>query len=196
MIQFNADYFQELGYTQHHGDPLSIPLPQIGRGGVVLDPMRPDSARLHWHNDERGSLIELYRQSWEVERDRLETDQYGLIRQAYISTTRPGVVKGWHLHMMQTDRFVCLRGKIMLALCPLITPYKKVECVTLDAQRGPGLYTVPPGVAHGWKSIGQEEAWVLNLCSHEYDGTDEWRRPAHSGPSNNLTFNWNKEVDG
>ena len=149
----------------------------------------PVHAPLNWHLDERGSLIELFRGSW-------ENDHEGPVRQAYISTTRSGVVKGWHLHMKQTDRFVCLRGTVMVAMCDLMNPEQVVRTVVLSADRGISICTVPPRFAHGWKSIGEEEAWILNLCSHEYDGTDEWRRPPHSGPSDKISFNWNKEVDG
>jgi len=196
MIRLCAEYFRDMGYRQHHEEPLQIPLPSFGGGGSTICPVRPDSADLKWHHDQRGSVAEVFRRSWEVDCDQVHAEAHGMIRQAYISTTLPGVVKGWHLHMKQTDRFVCVRGRIVLNLCSLMTTSPKVVQFVLDAERGPRLVTVPPGIAHGWKAIGTQESWVLNLCSQEYDGTDEWRRPAHSGPADDVSFNWKKEIGG
>jgi len=36
--------------------------------------------------------------------------------QLYMTTTLPGVVKGWHLHHVQYDNIVCVKGMIKLVL--------------------------------------------------------------------------------
>ena len=140
-----------------------------------------------WHLDARGALMEVYRASWYA-------DRHGPVQQVYISVTEPGVVKAWHLHMAQTDRFVCVRGRVLVATCRHGS--KNVETVVLDATKGPQFLHIPPNVAHGWKSIGQSESWILNLCSHEYNGMDEYRRGAHEGPYEGVPFDWNEKVDG
>lgn len=180
-------FLGSLGYKQAHDVPIK---------GVHFPNAKGEqtpSFPLKWHTDPRGALIELWRGSWEYN----NTDDSG-VGQAYVSTTLPGVVKGWHCHLKQTDRFFCVRGKIMLVTWdareafmndgPLFTFETKV----LEATRSPETVCIPPGVVHGWKALGNEEAWVLNLVSHEYDGTDEWRADPHS----HEEYNWNRSVDG
>jgi len=169
------------GYDKYSEKPIVFDKPKIDcKEGQLVTSGR-------WHLDARGSLMEVYRASWYAE-------PAGPVQQVYISTTAPGVVKAWHLHMHQMDRFVCVRGKVLVACCR--HGEREVQTVVLDAERGPRFVHIPPGTAHGWKSIGQEESWILNLCTHEYDGTDEYRRDAHEGPWINVPFDWNKCVDG
>jgi dTDP-4-dehydrorhamnose 3,5-epimerase len=179
------------GYQQHHEKPLEIPPPEVEIRGAT------QRHRLRWHLDARGSLIELHRESWHsFHHLPQDAPTLGHVGQAYVSTTIPGVVKGWHLHAHQTDRFVCLRGRLLLATCEIDSSDPHVNVQILEPMRGACEVIVPPGIAHGWRALGEEEAWVLNLCSHEYTGTDEWRRAAHEGPTNALAFAWDMEIDG
>jgi len=142
-------------------------------------------------------------------------DRAGRIRQAYISITHPDTVKGWHLHCLQTDRFVVVRGRIIVAtfdlrkLGQLDEPghhFIEVEEHVLNSDLRPATFVIPPGVAHGWYNPGPQDAWVLNLCSEEYDGTDEWRRPADSMidrrrgdgpfPMPGIAYDWRCNRDG
>ncbi len=63
--------------------------------------------RLPMLPDERGVLTEILRS------DDAEFASFG---QAYMTTTYPAVVKGWHYHERQTDMVCCLSGEIKLAL--------------------------------------------------------------------------------
>jgi hypothetical protein len=45
-------------------------------------------------------------------------------------------------------------------------------------------------------ALGSEEAWVMNAVSHEYDGMDEYRREAHSGPFEGVPYDWRRSRDG
>ncbi len=178
------------GYVQQHETPINFMAPpSTANGATRVTPLR-------WHVDARGALVELYRQSWRVGMPPCSGQVRDMVRQAYVSSTAPGVVKGWHLHAVQSDRFVCLRGRIMLATYDLIDKPEHVTVQVLEPMRGISMVEVPPGVAHGWRALGDEEAWVLNLCSMEYTGTDEWRRPAHGGPLDSMPFDWNMEIDG
>ena len=55
--------------------------------------------------DERGRLMECLRNDDEL---------FLKFGQFYMTTTLPGVVKGWHLHDVQWDNVVCVKGMIKL----------------------------------------------------------------------------------
>lgn len=190
MSDRSVEQIQQLammhGYKVQHTTPLKIRGPERTKVGPTFRDW------LRWHTDARGALAELYRQDWHGQ----SLEGSGVMRQAYVSTTQPNVVKGWHLHAKQFDRFVCLRGRIMLATYDLIDCAPAVSCQVLEPSRGLACVTIPPGVAHGWLALGNEEAWVLNLCSEQYDGTDEWRRGADAGPVPEMPFDWRQGVDG
>jgi hypothetical protein len=57
--------------------------------------------------DDRGRLMECLRNDDEL---------FIRFGQFYMTTTFPGVVKGWHLHDGQWDNIVCVKGMIKLVL--------------------------------------------------------------------------------
>ena len=70
--------------------------------GVTFRPLAP-------HKDHRGWLIELYRE------DELPAEQHPVM--AYVSETLPGVARGPHEHVDQTDYFAFLGpGEFLLYL--------------------------------------------------------------------------------
>ena len=60
--------------------------------------------RIH---DDRGFLMEIFRSDWP------EFQKFG---QTYMTTCKPGVVKGWHYHKLQWDHFVPIKGNALVAL--------------------------------------------------------------------------------
>jgi len=200
------------GYTrwatspQHHPQPVARTL-----GGTEPWHARPVEVRpLRWHADARGALVEVHRRSWHGD-PREHALQHalqppGAVAQVYVSTTAEGVVKGWHLHALQSDRFTVLRGSIVLALYDVRAHDRAVRLgealqpvheLVLHAERNAAQVVVPPGWAHGWMALpGYGEAHVLNAVSHEYDGTDEWRRDAHAGPCTGVRHEWRRSRDG
>jgi dTDP-4-dehydrorhamnose 3,5-epimerase len=122
--------------------------------------------------DERGRLMEILRSDDEG------FDRFG---QVYLSTTYPGVVKGWHLHKVQDDFFACVRGMVKLVIydaredSPTHGMVKEYYIGDQNAQ----LVKVPAGTYHGWKCISQEESFVINIPSepYNYDTPDEHRAP-------------------
>mgnify|MGYP003659281633 CR=1 FL=1 len=199
------ELFIDMGFVRHHEEPMPTPAnPLKGQGRNTAsgvwepDPQESPVLNLKWHNDVRGSLVELYRQSW-IGYNKTQGAPNETVRQVYISTTRPGVVKGWHVHAKQTDRFICVRGSVLLCTWwlddrpGLITVQERI----LSADRDMVSVHVPPGMVHGWKALGNEEAWVLNLCSREYDGMDEFRKSPHAPlVEGDNPYNWNRRVDG
>jgi len=173
------------------GQRVNVPNPEICREeyGIIV-------RRLRWHVDPRGCLTEVFRMSWGNDRDIRESNH---TRQVYISATARGVVKGWHLHQIQSDRFFLLSGRALLVTCdlralgPHVAPGPFVETM-LDV-RDPVSVTVLPGVAHGW--IALDDCAILNCVSHEYRGDDEFRTDPH-GPvcPDGPIYNWFRRRDG
>ena len=120
--------------------------------------------------DSRGHLTEILRNDDEI------FEKFG---QVYITTTLPDVVKAWHHHKLQTDNFACIRGTIQVAL---FDGRKESETAGelnefFIGDHRPALISVPPGVYHGWKCVGPEEAYIVNIPSKEYnyEQPDEYR---------------------
>jgi len=202
--------YQDAGYLRWASVPQQVQPPSFRTlGGTEPWHARPIEVRpLRWHVDARGALVELHRTSWHQKRlpGEVQLPRRGEVAQVYASTTAEGVVKGWHLHAQQSDRFTVLRGAVLLALYDLRAHNRAsrlgdelppVHEVMLHAERNAAQVIVPPGWAHGWMALpGYGEAHVLNAVSHEYDGTDEWRRNAHAGPATGKDYDWRRSRDG
>jgi len=120
--------------------------------------------------DERGWLMEILRNDDEV------FEKFG---QVYMTTAYPGVVKGWHYHKGQTDNFTCIKGmmKVVLYDGREDSPsYKRINEFFIG-EKNPLLISVPPYVFHGFKAIGAEAAYFLNVPTHiyNYEEPDEFR---------------------
>lgn len=132
--------------------------------------------------DERGRLMEFLRN---------DDDLFIKFGQVYVSTTYPEVVKGWHYHKVQTDTITCVKGMLKLVL------YDKRENSKTKGElqefyigeHNPMLVQVPPGVCHGWKCIGSEEAIAINCPTEVYDyqKPDEYRIDPQSGE---IPYDW------
>ena len=120
--------------------------------------------------DERGRLMEILR------RDDEGFERFG---QVYLSTTYPGVVKGWHLHEVQDDFFACVRGMVKLVIYDARedSPTHGMLQEFFIGDHNQQLVKVPAGTYHGWKCISQEEALVINVPSepYRYQDPDEHR---------------------
>jgi len=123
--------------------------------------------RIIRHVDDRGWLAELVNSS------------FGDIGHVYVTTCLPGVVKAWHKHEKQTDRFILLSGRLLVGLnndsiikSKVLMPFESV-------------LVIHPGVWHGFSALGSEEAVVLNCTDRAYDPSDELRMPADS-----FRFDW------
>jgi len=141
------------------------------------------------HVDARGDLIEVFRESWHL---------HGRAAQVYLSATEADVVKGWHLHQVQTDRFHCVAGRVIVGLWDADAGGVVEVCMRETDNLS---LIIGPGIPHGWYNPGPERAVILNCVSHEYDGTDEWRRPADAGPEfvryiEDSAYNWRRRRDG
>ena len=63
--------------------------------------------QLKWVCDERGKLMEMLR---------CDDSFFHKFGQVYVTTCNPGVVKGWHYHLKQTDNQVIVKGMAKVVL--------------------------------------------------------------------------------
>ncbi|MGH9788857.1 MAG: dTDP-4-dehydrorhamnose 3,5-epimerase family protein [Candidatus Acidiferrales bacterium] len=132
--------------------------------------------------DERGRLMEILRSDDEL---------FVKFGQLYMTTAHPGVVKGWHYHKKQVDNFAVVKGMIKLVL------YDGREGSSTRGEvnefymgiHNPQLVQIPALVLHGFKSVGAEEAIVLNCPTELYHhgDPDEFRVDPFSGE---VPYDW------
>ncbi|MCX6798315.1 MAG: dTDP-4-dehydrorhamnose 3,5-epimerase family protein [Candidatus Falkowbacteria bacterium] len=116
------------------------------------------------YEDERGWLMEVFRS------DELDDFKPAM---AYVSLTKPGVIRGPHEHVNQTDAFIFSGpGNFSLHLWDRrdgsLTRDEKMEFEVGAAN--PCLVIVPPGVVHAYKCISEEAAQSINLPNKLYKG--------------------------
>lgn len=120
---------------------------------------------LHQHEDKRGWLMELFRD------DELDETDHPVM--SYISMTLPGVVRGPHEHVDQTDLF-CFAGpstfRLYLWDAREKSPTKGAKMVVEAGENRPLAVIVPPGVVHAYKNIGPHNGIVYNAPNRHYRG--------------------------
>jgi dTDP-4-dehydrorhamnose 3,5-epimerase len=110
------------------------------------------------HEDERGWFAELARAS-ALPRP---------FRQANLSWSRRGVIRGLHYHERgQDDLFVCLRGMVRV----VVLDRESGETFTEDiGDENPVALYVPGRLAHGFEAL--TDALFSYLVTEEYDPAD------------------------
>lgn len=117
-------------------------------------------------SDERGWLAEIFRND--------ETDFKPAM--SYVSLTKPGIVRGPHEHAEQSDCFVFIGpGEFELHLWDRRkkSETKDEHIKIMVGENNPALVIVPPGVVHGYKCLGPESGWCVNLPDKLYRGIDK-----------------------
>ena len=128
--------------------------------------------------DERG----YFREVWHASRYR-EAGIDGPFVQDNISRSKPNVVRGLHFQYPygQGKLIDVWKGRIYDVAVDIRrgspTFGRSVEIV-LDAKEGQQLY-IPPGFAHGFASVGDEDALISYKCTAEY------------APDSEHTIRWN-----
>ena len=162
-------------------------------------PADPSTARITgvrgvprtFHQDRRGFLLETLR----TDDDAAEGARF---RMSYSSLTIPGQFRDadrWHLHQVQSDRFVVVLGEMILALLdhrPTSPTRGRLEVLRMTgAPHGaptrdpPGelrtyLVPIPPGVLHCIGNLGTEPFLLQNYPTELYNPADEGRVPFES----------------
>jgi dTDP-4-dehydrorhamnose 3,5-epimerase len=148
--------------------------------GLEFRPTRPIP-----HDD--GTLTEVARRSWAaVDRE---------IVQVHVTTTQPGRIRAWGLHQASIDRLFVVKGLVSIVVFDgrMASPTRGSLNEFKLTERSPGLVVIPAGVYHGWKNIGTDEAFMINMptVEYEYDGPDALDLPydAPEAPSV-VPFRW------
>jgi len=156
------------------------PLPRGVRAARLIDGVRVKELKLL--PDERGFLMEILRSDDEI------FERFG---QVYMTVAYPGVVKGWHYHKVQTDFFTVVGGmmKIVLYDPRADSPTRGEVNEFFMGDLNLLLITIPPGVLHGMKAIGDGPGYVVNCPTEPYNhgDPDEYRVDPHD---NDIPYDW------
>jgi len=140
-------------------------------GALRVDPIDGVRYRLtrpvsHHH----GHLTEAFRADWGL------TD--APVVQVTVTTTFPGQIRGWGIHRFTVDRLFAATGSLCIVCYDGRRASPTFGCVNefMLGERNQGLVVIPPGVYHGWKNIGADEATIVSMPSELYnhDGPDRW----------------------
>ena len=126
--------------------------------GVILRP-------LNRFSDDRGWLVEVYRHD--------ELDEAFHPRMAYVSETLPGVARGPHEHVDQTDTFGFMgpsNFKLYLWDAREDSPTHGHRIAVVVGADNPHAATIPPGVVHAYRNVGEIAGWVFNCPNRMYAG--------------------------
>lgn len=168
-------------------------MPDQGRGRVT--PIGPPQITIRGaqpiartiYEDPRGFLIETLR----ADDGAVDGERF---RMSYSSLTHPGQFRDadrWHVHQVQTDRFVVVLGEMMLALLdgregsPSAGRLEVVRMVGASpsgqvAEKGSSttfLVPIPPGVLHCVGNLSDSPFLLQNYPTELYNPTDEGRVP-------------------
>jgi len=120
---------------------------------------------LEVHADRRGWLIELFRD------DELLPGRRPVM--AYLSETLPGVTRGPHDHVDQTDYFAFIGpGEFTLYLWDIRaeSPTWGHRMKVVVGESNKQIVIVPPGVVHAYKNTGDVPGRVFNAPNRLYAG--------------------------
>jgi dTDP-4-dehydrorhamnose 3,5-epimerase len=146
--------------------------------GVAVKPLKVIA-------DERGWLMEIFRSDDPI------FEGFG---QTYLTVAYPDVVKAWHYHKDQTDHFCCVKGmaKVVLYDDRDGSPTRGTVSEHFLGDKNLILLRIPKGVLHGFKGIGVEPAYILNIPDRTYDykNPDEFRVHPHD---NDIPYSWERQ---
>lgn len=147
--------------------------PRIGRGPIgKIAPAYQDNQiegllikSLRQFADSRGWLVELFRH------DEMPTDVRPVM--SYASMTLPGVARGPHEHVDQTDGFAFFGPSQFKFYAWDARPQSLTfghKMTLIVGQDHPTAIWVPPGVVHAYRNIGEIPGLVFNAPNRLYAG--------------------------
>lgn len=129
--------------------------------GVIWNPLK-------FYHDQRGWLCEFFRH------DDLDPNHHPVM--AYMSQTKPGIARGPHEHVDQTDYF-CFIGpsqfKVYLWDGRPNSPTFGCRDIKIVGDGNPFALVIPPGVVHAYRNVGDTDGLVFNGANRLYKG---WNR--------------------
>lgn len=164
--------------------PVLVPeiVSVLSKQDYARPPIRDvEYAALRRFTDDGGSITELARLT---DSGHAQAFSAFRVRQINYSTIEPGVIKAFHLHERQRDLwYVPPEDRILLVLVDVRadsgTPRHVMKMMLGDGNSL--VVSIPPGVAHGFRNVGDRTARVIYLTdlhfSPDPEDTDEGRLP-------------------
>lgn len=112
--------------------------------------------------DERGLIMHMLKR----------TDPHFLeFGEIYFSCAYPGVIKAWHVHREMTVNNCTISGMIKLVLFDgrADSPTNGKVMELFIGEQNYCLVQIPPGIANGYKPIGDKMAILANCASLPHD---------------------------
>ena len=135
--------------------------------------------------DERGRLTEMLRN---------DEDLFIKFGQLYMTTGYPGVVKGWHYHKKQIDNFIAVKGmmKVVLYDGRESSPTRGEVNEFFMGEHNLIVVQIPTYVLHGFKTVSETEAILINCPTevYNYADPDEFRVHPHD---NDVPYDWERQ---
>jgi len=138
-------------------DPIVKPPPMLD--GVTISELLQIA-------DARGAVLHMLR---------CEAPEFVSFRECYFSEVRPGAIKAWKRHRLQTQNLAVPVGRIRLAiydgrqLSPTLGQLQVVELGRPDAYL---RLRIPPALWYGFACIGDTPALVANCPDVPHDPED------------------------
>lgn len=169
---------------------LELPECEKGLGKIIGRLDSPDLiegvrlAPLTLHPDDRGYFLELHRLG-----EGFAAEFPPASSQVSVALNYPGSIKAFHYHLHQTDCWNPVKGLLQVALVDLRRGSRTfgLRNTMYTGEVRPWQILIPPGVAHGYKVIGGEEALLVYMTDRYYNPRDEGRVP-YDDPS--IHYDW------
>jgi len=100
-----------------------------------------------------------------------------------------GTIKAFHFHLHQTDCWTPVSGLFQVVLADLragSSTFGLRNTLYVGAMR-PWQVLIPPGVAHGYKIIGNQDALLVYMTDQFYNPKDEGRLPWDDA---SINYDW------
>jgi dTDP-4-dehydrorhamnose 3,5-epimerase len=172
------------------GIEIAIPKCEPGIGSTIVSPTSADLIAGVDINpfpiwpDDRGYFLEIARFG------------QGLISSFPADSTQisaalnyPGIIKAFHYHRFQTDYWVPAAGLLQVVLVDLRTDsatFAAKNTLYVGALK-PWQLRIPPGVAHGYKVIGDQPSVLVYVTDRTYNPKDEGRIPYNDA---SIGYDW------
>jgi dTDP-4-dehydrorhamnose 3,5-epimerase len=148
--------------------------------GLKFRPALPVS---HHH----GYLTEAFRADWNLTEEP--------IVQVNSTTTFPGRIRAWGIHRLTVDRLFAATGSLCIVCFDGRRKSPTFGYVNefIIGGKNQGLVVIPPGIFHGWKNIGADEATIISMPSQLYnhEGPDRWELPWDSPTAQKvIPYRW------
>ncbi len=115
--------------------------------------------------DDRGFFAEIIKSGEET---------FHEVKQTSYTETYPGVIKAFHWHEKQWDVWFVVKGMAQVVLHDLRedSETKGETQVICAGESNPVLISIPPGVAHGYRVLGNDKVGLFYHTSEAYDPAD------------------------